>query len=254
MTSGRRPDGAPPVRPGREPAARRPAIMITPARRPGARRTAARSPAVRPAAVPSPGGRLAGVLRPGRAPVAARTPGGPLRAVRRLGLRRMAVHRPARRRRAGARSPACPRPSRPRRPRRPSQPPAPGPAADARSGDAGRGRTDQRGADVHRADRTRRHGGPAQVRCARGGDDRPGDRGVGLGRQHARRPGPQPVRHQGHRSGRRCAVPDYRVRERPAGHADRRVPGVSRRRPEHRRPRAADRRQRLLRPGHGQPP
>ena len=69
----------------------------------------------------------------------------------------------------------------------------------------------------YRADRPRCDGRPAQVRRARGGDDHPGHRGVGLGQQHALRPGPQPVRRQGHRSrpAARCTRPPSTSNGRP---------------------------------------
>jgi hypothetical protein len=56
-----------------------------------------------------------------------------------------------------------------------------------------------RPAGVHQPGRARRDRRAAAVRCAGGGDDRAGDRGVGLGTQRAGGEVPQPVRYQGER-------------------------------------------------------
>jgi hypothetical protein len=87
----------------------------------------------------------------------------------------------------------------------------------------------------------------------RGGDDRAGDRGVGLGEQPARRGLPQSLRHQGVRPGGQRRAADLGVLQRPVGDDRRAVPRVSQRRRVDRGPCRAAGHQRLLPAGDGGP-
>ena len=99
----------------------------------------------------------------------------------------------------------------------------------------------------------RSHRRAAQVRCPGIGDDRPGDRRVGLGTEHAGDQGSQPVRHQGHGPGRQRSAADAGVPERAAGGDHQLVPRLQQHRGKHRRSRQAPGDQRLLRHVHGRP-
>ena len=89
------------------------------------------------------------------------------------------------------------------------------------------------GAGVHQRGRALGDGGATTVRRARLGDNCASDRRVRLGPECTGDQGPQPVRHQGHRSGRLRSCADPGVPGRSARKPDERVPRV----PQHRRER-----------------